>query len=48
MDPIPGGECHSDDEEADDWTCDQCGRELEWTLDPEGVQRKVCPHCDEG
>jgi len=48
MDPIPGGECQQGDESdgSDDATCDRCGRELEWTLDPDGVQRRECPHCE--
>jgi|AntRauTorcE11898_2_1112593.scaffolds.fasta_scaffold186543_2 hypothetical protein len=48
MDPIPGGESHGSDCEAesDDETCDRCGRELEWTLDHDGVQRRECPHCE--
>jgi hypothetical protein len=45
MDPIPGDKSDSS-EEGDDGTCDRCGREMEWTLDPDGVQRRECPHCD--
>lgn len=27
-------------------TCDHCGAELEWSLDPEtGAQERVCPQC---
>lgn len=46
MDPIPGQECHDSDDGSDDDRCDDCGAELEWTLDPDGVQRRECPNCD--
>lgn len=38
----------SDDESADRDSrdrCEDCGTPLEWTLDLDGVQRRVCPNC---
>jgi hypothetical protein len=49
MDPSPGGEfpdTEKEEEDEQDEICDNCGTELEWTLNLDGVQKRVCPSCD--
>ena len=41
---IHGEHSHEQREDKED-ICDNCGTALEWTLDVDGVQRRVCPSC---
>jgi len=49
MQPAPGQECSCGDDQSGgtDDRCDDCGGALEWTLGVDGVQRRVCPHCED-
>ena len=46
MEPFLGEECQEGPEPPDD-ICDECGSQMEWTLDLDGVQRRECPNCND-